>query len=183
MRRVAYDIVATGVLVSGLWMCASPSAQQNAVASDAAPASLRVSIEALGDSGVSGLVTIHKMGEGVHVEGQISGLPPSSEHGFHIHEIGDCSAADGKSAGGHFNPHQAAHGPLMGVSHVGDLGNVVADENGIAKISVMKKDAVFDGDQGINGRAVIVHEKADDLSSQPSGAAGPRIACGVIQAG
>ncbi|MGI9296049.1 MAG: superoxide dismutase family protein [Pseudomonadales bacterium] len=111
---------------------------------------------------------------------KVTGLSPG-DHGLHIHEIGDCSAADGKSAGGHFNPAASEHGaPGSAAHHVGDLGNITADEEGNASTEMEAAELSFSGDNSILNRAVIVHADADDLRSQPTGAAGARVACGVI---
>ena len=116
----------------------------------------------------------------VHVTGEITGLTPG-EHGFHIHQYGDCSSPDGKSAGGHFNPTKHSHaGPTVPMRHVGDMGNVVADDKGVAKVDVVSEIMTFEGESSILGRGVIVHAKADDLKTQPTGDAGGRVACGVI---
>ena len=139
-------------------------------------------LEPLGDSGVRGKVTFDPSPEGVRVQAQVSGLT-QGKHGFHIHEIGDCSAPDGKSAGGHFNPAEVDHaGPGAGMAHAGDLGNLKADEAGDAKLTlVTSRITLGDGaPTDIIGRAVIVHADPDDLTSQPTGAAGGRVACGVI---
>lgn len=140
-------------------------------------------LKPLGDSGVTGVVSFSVTPSGVRVEAEVNGLTPG-DHGFHIHEIGDCSAPDGKSAGGHFNPAGVPHaGPGAEAAHVGDLGNLKADKNGHARIAVMSSRATLgDGSPtDIMGRAVIVHADPDDLTSQPTGAAGGRVACGVIQ--
>lgn len=140
-----------------------------------------VNIQPISGSQVSGTVsfTPEKWGK-VNVSGEIRGLTPGS-HGFHVHEYGDCSASDGTSAGGHYNPKSKDHGaPEMAMHHAGDLGNIVADNNGVARISTTFDNFKLKGHHSIIGRAVIVHEKADDLTSQPSGAAGKRVGCGVI---
>lgn len=130
----------------------------------------------------NGIVTFTKVADGIRVDVDITGLGENSEHGFHIHEKGDCSAPDATSAGGHFNPHQMPHGaPHDTERHVGDLGNLTADENGSAEKEFVDKHLTFDGPTSIIGRAVVVHADPDDLKSQPTGAAGARIACGVIQ--
>ena len=128
----------------------------------------------------SGLVSFIQTDDGVQVVAQLHGLAPGS-HGFHIHQYGDCSAPDGTSAGGHFNPTGAPHaGPDADERHVGDLGNIVADEAGNAYLDVVDRLLALEGPNGIIGLAVVLHAGADDLTSQPSGAAGPRISCGVI---
>ena len=99
----------------------------------------------------------------------------------HIHEFGDCSAADATSAGGHFNPGKHPHaGPDMPMRHEGDLGNLTADAAGKAHYERVDKDLKLTGDDSIIGRSVIVHEKVDDLKTQPTGNAGARVACGVV---
>lgn len=129
---------------------------------------------------VKGIVSFTREGEGVKVSVNIQGLTPG-KHGFHIHENGDCSAPDGLSAGGHFNPTNQQHGARgEGKRHVGDLGNIEADGSGNASIEFIDSDLKFFGQTSIIGRSVIVHEKEDDLKSQPTGDAGGRVACGII---
>jgi superoxide dismutase, Cu-Zn family len=115
--------------------------------------------------------------------GSISGLEPNSEHGFHIHENGDCSAPDASSAGGHFNPTSKAHGnPDSPPHHAGDMPNLVADAQGTAKVNAKLADVTAGGGPAsLLGKAIVVHAKADDYKSQPAGNSGARIACGVIQ--
>ena len=111
----------------------------------------------------------------------VEGLTPG-KHGFHIHEYGDCSAEDGTSAGGHFNPEGVAHGsPTSEPHHVGDLGNLDADADGNAVLDFVDPMLTFEGEHDILNRAIIVHAGEDDFVSQPTGAAGPRVACGVIK--
>jgi Cu-Zn family superoxide dismutase len=132
-------------------------------------------------STVHGTVHFHETSKGIRVMAKISGLTPG-EHGFHIHEKGDCSTPDATSAGGHFNPTGAKHGgPNAADRHAGDFGNVTADASGNAKFDMVDSHISFDGPNSIIGRGVIVHEKADDLTSQPAGNAGKRVACGNIQ--
>ncbi len=129
---------------------------------------------------VAGTIWFVKAAGGVHVKARITGLAPGT-HGFHIHEFGDCSAADFTSAGGHFNPMTQPHGaPNAAARHVGDLGNVTAGADGVATIDMTDKQLAFSGAHGIVGRAVVVHAKADDLKTQPTGDAGGRLGCGVI---
>ncbi len=122
---------------------------------------------------------------GVRISGQISGLTPGSEHGFHVHETGDCSAPDGTSAGGHFSPAGNAHGRVgAGEHHVGDTSNLTSDGQGVATVDNRLEGATLgDGSAtDVIGRGVIVHSEPDDYTTQPTGAAGARLACGVIQA-
>jgi len=129
----------------------------------------------------SGKVTFTKMPDGVKVVADIDGLTPG-KHGFHIHEKGDCSAADASSAGGHFNPTHMPHGgPDSPKRHVGDLGNIEADAAGHAHFERVDNVIQLDGPNSVIGRAVIVHADADDFVSQPAGNAGARVGCGVIQ--
>ena len=131
-------------------------------------------------SKVTGTVTFTKTDDGVRVVADVEGLTPG-DHGFHIHEFGDCSAADATSAGGHFNPGKHPHaGPDMPMRHEGDLGNLTADAAGKAHYERVDKDLNLTGDDSIIGRSVIAHEKMDDLKTQPTGNAGARVACGVV---
>jgi Cu-Zn family superoxide dismutase len=130
-----------------------------------------------------GTVTFTQMGDKVKVVADLTGLPPG-KHGFHIHEKGDLSAPDLMSAGGHFNPGKHPHGgPTTSPVHEGDLGNITADSNGTAHLEVTVDDiSIGTGNPNdIMGRAVIVHAKTDDLSSQPAGNAGARIGGGKIE--
>lgn len=127
-----------------------------------------------------GTVTFTKTGIGIRIEAEMSGLT-EGKHGFHIHQLGDCSAPDGTSAGGHFDPENEPHGaPDDAERHVGDLGNIEAGADGNATLSMTDTLIAFHGEHSIIGRAIIVHAGEDDLTSQPTGAAGPRVACGVI---
>ena len=132
------------------------------------------------NNAVNGIVTFTKLPEGIKVTSHITGLTPG-KHGFHIHEFGDCSSDDGTSAGGHFNPTQMIHGaPIDSLRHSGDFGNITADSTGTAIMEWVDPVISFDGPNSIIGRAVIVHVAEDDLKTQPTGAAGARVACGVI---
>lgn len=129
---------------------------------------------------VTGIVTFIKAGDEIKVTADIKNLP-GANHGIHIHEYGDCSASDASSAGGHFNPENVQHGARTdSIRHVGDLGNIQADGYGNAHLEFTDSFISFSGKHSIIGKAVIVHEKADDLKSQPTGNAGSRIACGVV---
>lgn len=133
---------------------------------------------------VSGQLMLRPMGDGVHLTGEIGGLPSNSTHAIHIHEKGDCSAADASSAGGHFNPTNEPHGRVgTATHHAGDMNNILADASGVAKVDVHAQGVVLGGGAANNaiGRAVVVHAQADDYTSQPSGDAGARVACGVIR--
>jgi Cu-Zn family superoxide dismutase len=129
---------------------------------------------------VSGIVRFQEVSGGVRVVADITGLTPG-KHGFHIHEYGDCSADDGTSAGGHFNPAKMQHGsPASMERHAGDLGNIEADADGKAHLDYVDTKISFTGASSIIGRSVVIHEKEDDLKTQPTGAAGARVGCGAI---
>jgi Cu-Zn family superoxide dismutase len=127
-----------------------------------------------------GVVTFTKEDGGVRVVAKLTGVP-KGVHGFHIHEFGDCSSPDGSAAGGHFNPTGTAHaGPAAEKRHMGDLGNITADDQGNASLDYVDKHLAMSGANAILGHAVILHANPDDFTTQPTGNAGGRIACGVI---
>jgi Cu-Zn family superoxide dismutase len=143
-------------------------------------------LQPTGAEKVSGVVTFTEVADGVRVDARITGLTPG-KHGFHVHQFGDCSSADGSAAaasaaGDHFNPTNNPHGaPDATKRHEGDMGNIEADASGVAKLNYVDHNlSLVEGEKSIIGRSVIVHEKPDDLKSQPSGDAGARVACGVI---
>jgi Cu-Zn family superoxide dismutase len=135
-------------------------------------------------SGVGGTVSFTEQGGSVTIEAHLTGVA-AGDHGFHVHETGDCSAADYTSAGGHFNPTIAPHGaPSDAAHHAGDLGNIAISADGSGTLSISSSMlSVAPGANSVVGKAVIVHAKADDLKTQPTGDAGGRIGCGVIEAG
>jgi superoxide dismutase, Cu-Zn family len=129
------------------------------------------------NSQTAGVITLKQEHGYVLVSGEVSGLTPG-KHGFHIHMFGDLRAADGISAGGHYNPDGHPHGgPHSKERHIGDLGNIEADADGVAKVNVKADKADL---HMLLGRSLVVHGKADDLKSQPAGDAGPRVGIGVI---
>jgi Cu-Zn family superoxide dismutase len=130
-------------------------------------------------STVKGTVTFTKTAHGIHVSGEITGLTPG-EHGFHVHEFGVWNE-DGMASGGHFNPLGAPHASHdSSKRHVGDMGNLKADENGKAVVELDDDQMSFEGPTCILGRGLVVHAKADDLKSQPAGDAGGRLAVAII---
>jgi Cu-Zn family superoxide dismutase len=141
-------------------------------------------LQAAPGQSVSGTVTFMKYGNSVTVVADIRGLPPNSTHGFHVHENGVCQAPDFASAGGHFNPGGHPHaGPPTTPRHAGDLGNVEAGPNGrVYRRMIVTNLSLGSGPDNVIGKAVVVHANRDDLTSQPSGDAGGRIACGVVRA-
>jgi superoxide dismutase, Cu-Zn family len=131
---------------------------------------------------VHGQVVFERKGGAVEVIAKLEGLTPGT-HGFHVHEVGDCSAPDASSAKGHFNPGNQPHGSREADQrHEGDLGNIDADASGKAQAKLVDRKLTLEGPGSIVGKAVIVHEKADDFKTQPTGDAGGRVACGVVKA-
>jgi len=133
-------------------------------------------------SAVTGQVQFFQKGEKLLVSGVITGLKPNAEHGFHVHEKGDCSSGDGMSTGGHFNPEAKPHGAHEHPEHhAGDLPSLKADAGGVAKFSFESSSiTVGSGKADAVGRGLIVHRDPDDFKTQPTGNAGPRLACAVI---
>ena len=130
----------------------------------------------------TGSVRFVQDGDRVQVSGEIRGLKPGSEHGFHVHEKGDCSSGDGMSAGGHFIPDGAPHGRHgAGTHHVGDIPSLRANANGVARFDFTSTTIrLGNGPHSVVGRGLIVHRDPDDYTTQPTGNAGPRLACAVI---
>jgi superoxide dismutase, Cu-Zn family len=158
-------------------MSMAPSAGQSAVRK-----AVCVIYPTTGNS-VSGTITFTLTEKGVQVTGDFQGLS-KGKHGMHIHEFGDCNSPDGTSAGGHFNPMSMSHaGPMDHMRHMGDMGNIEADDSGKAHVEYVDPMLSFDGANSIIGRSVIVHAKEDDMKTQPTGNSGPRIGCGVIGIG
>lgn len=130
----------------------------------------------------TGSATFTQVGDKVRVVANLSGLTPGQEHAFHIHEAGDCSSGDGMSAKGHFNPYGKPHGnPATAERHAGDLPALKADASGNATLdTALDVMTVKPGPASIVGRGLIVHASPDDYKTQPTGNAGARVACGVI---
>lgn len=131
----------------------------------------------------AGTISFTQVGNKVRVHGTVSGLVPGREHGFHIHEAGDCSSGDGLSAKGHFNPYGKPHAnPATADRHAGDLPALRADARGNAIVdSELDVITIAPGPASIVGRGLIVHADPDDYKTQPTGNAGARIGCAVIQ--
>lgn len=141
-------------------------------------------VGAASGSQVSGRIEFTRLnGGGVHVAATLAGLTPG-EHGFHVHEAGDCSAPDASSAKGHFNPGGKPHGAQHEEHHSGDMPNLVADANGKATYAAdLAGVGIGSGDADILGRAVVIHASPDDYKTQPAGNSGKRVGCGMIKAG
>jgi len=167
--KKTFIILATVVIVLGCAHSRAPMASATLQPSSGQTAKGTVHFTDVGDGNVEVLV-------------DLTGVPPGV-HGFHVHEKGDCGN-NGNNAGGHFNPTGMVHGAPDAVSHhAGDFGNVTADANGEVHTRFTTHSITLKSGETTNpvGHAVVLHEKADDLVTQPSGNAGARIACGVIQ--
>ena len=143
--------------------------------------SATATLDSTSGSTAKGTVHFQQKSDGsVDVMVDLTGVPPGV-HGFHVHDKGDCGD-NGNAAGGHFNPTAMAHGaPDAMPHHAGDFGNVTADAHGAVKIHFNTRSvSVEAGASSAVGHAVILHGNPDDLTTQPSGNAGPRIACGVV---
>jgi Cu-Zn family superoxide dismutase len=188
-RQSLCSLAAVGLILAGCQKKSEPDANAPVAATGQAPVNkaavgrAEVILAGVGSAPVAGHMTLTALadGAGVQFTGELTGLTPGA-HGIHVHEVGSCDSPDGMSAGGHFNPSAAPHGQLDAAdSHVGDLGNVVADAAGTAKLHLIKAAARLTGPATLVGRSIIVHQDADDLKSQPAGKSGARVACGVIR--
>lgn len=168
-------------LVIAAAVCAAATA---ALAHDAKERPIRAvaGIEARSGSQVKGLATFTEKDGKVTLVLSVEGLEPGP-HAFHLHEKGDCSAPDATSAGAHWNPTGAAHGKWGGASfHHGDVGNLVAGADGKATLTFTTElwEIGSKDEHDVVGKALIIHAKPDDFTTQPTGNAGGRIGCGVI---
>ena len=150
----------------------------------AAANKVTLKLEPKSDSKASGSVVFKEENGSVKMTAVIGGLSEGT-HAIHIHESADCSSADGKSSGGHWNPTAQPHGKWGEKSgyHKGDIGNFEADANGNGTVTITTDEWCIgcgDASKDVTGKAIIVHQGVDDFKSQPSGAAGARISCGGI---
>lgn len=168
MIRLITSFAAT-LVVAG---CATPST---------APTATATLVSTIGST-TKGQVQFTQQGDKVIVRGEITGLKPNAEHGFHVHDKGDCSSGDGMSTGGHFNPDAVAHGAHdHNVHHAGDLPSLKADSYGVARFKFETTSLSVGGAKAdVVGRGLIVHRDPDDFKTQPTGNAGPRLACAVV---
>jgi Cu-Zn family superoxide dismutase len=160
----------------------SAAAVKAAAAAPANPSSAHAQIKGA-EPGLSGTVQFIQNGAKVHVIADITGATPG-QHGFHIHENGVCTAPDFKSAGGHFNPSTSPHACMPSMPrHAGDFGNVTVAADGHAHFNATVDTITLSGPNSIVGKAIIFHKGTDDCTTQPTGNAGDRAACGVIESG
>ena len=161
----------------------APAAPAEAAApAAAAPKTIEVPLEAKSGSKLTGKAVLTETEGGVHVVLTVEGIAPG-DHGAHVHDKGDCSAADGASAGGHFNPQTQDHGlPGAPKRHLGDLGNITIGKDGKGSLDITAPGANLKATDVASfvGRAIIIHAKKDD-GGQPTGNAGDRVGCGVIK--
>lgn len=183
-KNIAFRTAAVVAVIAGLAACTSASKND---ANPRTVASARLTSAAGGvpqpnpQSPVQGTLTFSQLRDIVSVNGTITGLKPNALHALHVHENGDCSAPDFSSAGSHFNPTGAPHGAHgSGQHHLGDMPQLMADANGTANVSFNSQSLKLRGPESIITKAVIVHRDPDDVTAQPVGNAGPRLACGVI---
>ena len=195
MRRPALALAAA--LLAGCGPDPEPAAPpESTFSSDAGPESTPLGVDVasavlaeLDGSGVSGTVTFREVEDALRVRVRLEGLAPG-EHGFHVHEGASCApdsaGTPGGAAGGHLNPLVSPHGAPSAARtgrHAGDLGNVTAGPDGVAAGVVTDSVLALSGPTSVVGHAVVVHAGRDDLESQPDGAAGGRVACGVVREG
>lgn len=186
MLRNRSSLVILLLTVAFGFYCA-PASEETSETTETAPPPPQVVATASADmfptegNEANGTVTFEEIDGTVKIHAQLSGLAPG-KHGFHIHTTGDCSAPDGTSAGGHFNSGNMEHGaPDSPTHHAGDLGNIEADANGDVDFDMtVNFITLSEGPNSVRDRAVIIHAAEDDFG-QPTGNAGPRLACGVIK--
>lgn len=161
---------------------AVPAPAPEPVVEEAASLAAVAVLKPRADNEASGTITFTETDGGVEVVADIARVSPGL-HGIHLHEKGDCSAEDFTSTGGHFNPTGAPHGgPSDSVRHAGDFGNIEVGADGAGRLRLVTDMlTVADGPNTVVGRAVILHEGEDDLESQPTGAAGGRLGCGIVR--
>jgi superoxide dismutase, Cu-Zn family len=175
-----FALVAAAAAIASLAACSGPHHMMHMRGSG--PSAV-ATLEPTRGNQAAGTVSFEQQGPNVMVVARVTGLKPNQEHGFHVHDKGDCSSPDGTSAGGHFNPAGKPHGPQHADHHAGDMPALKADANGVADVRfVLSGVSVGSGPADVVGRGIIVHADADDYKTQPTGNSGARIACGVIKA-
>jgi len=176
-----YRVPCRFILCAGLMAGCGHAPEAPPTAPTLAPLTAGAMIEARSGSSLAGEATFTEVEGGVKVVVTVRSAPAGS-HAVHIHEKGDCSAPDAASAGPHFNPDGHSHGgPGDAQHHAGDFGNMEVGEDGGGTLEITTSGlTIADGPRSVAGRAIIVHEKADDFVTQPTGNAGGRIGCGAI---
>ncbi len=195
MKRLLLTLAITSMIVStsckdekkenAMEETTSEMTDMNAIEEDAMEEkNVQLKLEAKSGSSVTGSAEFTQKDNTVKMVVNLKGLKEGT-HAIHIHETADCSAADGTSAGGHWNPTNQPHGKWGSADgyHKGDIGNLEADADGNATVTVETDEWCIgcgDANKDVLGHAIIVHEGVDDFTSQPSGDAGSRISCGGI---
>jgi Cu-Zn family superoxide dismutase len=165
--------------------CSSTASPQHDHAASASTGKTATAVvQGKAGSKVAGKVTFEETADGVIVVADFTGASGPGPHGFHLHEVGECTPPDFTTAGSHFNPTAAPHGARDAAQHhAGDFGNIEIKADGSGHLEFTSRSiTVAPGASSVVGRAVILHEKADDLTTQPTGNAGGRIGCGVVKA-
>ena len=176
VRSIAFPIFVRGAALAAVALAACSQLPGEG------PPTATAQLAPTAGSRIAGSVEFSGAGDRVSVHARVSGLAPGREHGFHVHERGDCSA-EGESAGGHYNPDGKQHGAQHAEHHAGDMPSLRADASGVADMRfTLTGVSVATGARSLVGRAVIVHAQPDDYASQPAGNSGARLACGVIVA-
>jgi Cu-Zn family superoxide dismutase len=178
--RIIRSVIAMAPLAL-LLGCASSKTSSTAAPAPAGPRAT-AAIEARSGSTLSGRAVFTQHGDTVHVVVDVVNAP-EGVHAVHLHEKGDCSAPDATSAGGHFNPMKMEHGsPDAPTHHAGDFGNMTVGGEGHGHLELDSTMlTVTAGDHSVVGHAVVVHAKEDDMHTQPTGNAGARLGCGVVE--
>ena len=183
--KIMRNLMGLGVaaaLVAGANCAAASKSQGKATGKDTDRKAV-ATIASKSDSHLTGKAVFHQAHGKVTLTVTLEGAEPGT-HAVHLHEKGDCSAADGSSAGGHWNPTADEHGK-WGTAHFhrGDIGNVEVGANGKGTLTLAADGWSVGGDAATDvvGKAVIVHAKADDFTTQPTGNAGGRVGCGVVE--
>lgn len=168
-------IITTIVITAVLIACKSSTANDDK--------KVLINFESKSNSKVTGTATFIQKNNNVTLVAKLAGLTPGT-HAIHIHEKSDCTAPDGSSAGGHWNPTFKKHGKWGAPEHhKGDIGNFIADENGNGSIEFSTQEWCIDctdETKNIIGKGLIIHQGGDDFASQPAGNAGARVACGAV---
>lgn len=177
MRLIAPTLLLAFALASGVSIGAEEGKAHAHAHEHAAPKKAVCVLMPTAGNKAQGILTLMQGDGFVQITGTVKNLT-AGKHGFHIHEFGDLTSTDGTSAGGHYNPEGHEHGgPDDKHRHIGDLGNIIAKADGTANVT-LKVEGLKLAD--VIGRSFVVHEKEDDLKSQPAGNAGPRISVGVV---
>ena len=166
-----------------IWAVGCASSKSGSVAVEpAAGPHVSAAIEGRSGSALTGTATFTQVGGAVHIVVDVNNAP-EGVHAVHLHEKGDCSAPDGSSAGGHFNPTHMPHGsPDAPNHHAGDFGNMTVGADGHGHLELDSAVlTVAPGEMSVVGRAIVVHANVDDFKTQPTGNAGGRIGCGVVK--